>query len=46
MKKAEKREGKPRGGMEGMLGMNAYQQHPGTHPGYGAGQYPQQGLLT
>ena len=42
MKRAEKREPKS-SSMGSMPGMNAYQTHPGAHPGYAAAQYAQQG---
>ncbi|XP_068704480.1 RNA-binding protein Musashi homolog 2-like [Montipora foliosa] len=42
VKRAEKREPKPKNAMEGIPGMSAYQ-HLGGHPGYGVGQFPQQG---
>ena len=45
MKRAEKREPKPKNAMEGIPGMSAYQ-HLGGHPGYGVGQFPQQGTFT
>lgn len=47
MKRAEKRDSKPSGmGGGGIPSMNAYQQHPVGHPGYGAGPYPQQGAIV
>jgi len=46
VKRAEKRDSKSSGMAGGIPGMNAYQQHPVGHPGYGAGAYPQQGATV